>query len=107
MEYAEIVGLLTEMLLEDLSQPRLSEYELPALLEELIRAYEYECQWKTNSAIRTNESGRQIRSGWQTHAASLPAAHSVNRPDLAAFLAQPTGFEDDAPIGRIRIGRGL
>ena len=42
MEYAEIVELLAEMLLEDVKQPAISEAESPGLLEECLRAYEYE-----------------------------------------------------------------
>ena len=90
MEYAEIVELLAEMLLEDVKQPAISEAESPGLLEECLRAYEYECRWKSNSASESPQEPNQAQTGeqsGQTHAASLPADDSVNRPALPLGLA--------------------
>jgi hypothetical protein len=80
MTVAQIIGLLAEMIVEDSRQPAISEAEMPSLLEECLRAFEYETQWKRNSAIQVPHSQTIGNGTGQTDAAASSAAHSVNRP---------------------------
>jgi hypothetical protein len=113
MRQDELLVIAAELILEEVSQVPTAHTELEhRLLIHWSNAMN-RIRPQGHSAIQSpleNEQG-------QTYAPSLPAAHSVNRPDefdltVAAarncrccqdILARPTGFEENAPMGRIQI----
>jgi hypothetical protein len=113
MRRDELLVIAAELILEESGQPPLTAENFRYELHYALCLNELRIQEENLSARQMAELDHRA----ETYANHSSAAHSVNRPDefdltVAAarncrccqdILARPTGFEDDAPMGRIQI----